>query len=164
MREILGEVLGSNFKNISLNSYNKALKKVEDKEDYETGKQALKLTAEEQDQEGLEENQGEENPFGQMDQVIDMDKISSVLPPIFIYGLKMIDIYSGNFDAFKDDDLDNDGKSKKSGNSGDEDSSNSDEENLNQIEMKPPHPLDRKHTLDIIKEEKDRFEKHYGFV
>jgi len=62
MKEILGDVLGTNFANISLKNYNKTLKKIEDKEDYETGKKAL-----EDDKEQEELNQQEQETHDLLD-------------------------------------------------------------------------------------------------
>lgn len=161
MREILGDVLGSNFKGVTLKNYTKALKKVEDKEDYETGKQTLKDN-EENHQDCDEENEEE---TGVMDQVIDMEKISNALPPIYIYGLKMIEGYSGNFDAFKEEDEEEENEEKQSKASADSRESEDlqDDEDKN-FEMHQPRPLGRTATQNIIKEEKSRFQKHYGFT
>lgn len=158
MREILGDVLGSNFKGVTLKGYNKALKKVEDKEDYETGKQTLRDNEEHvhAEEEELEEDSGP------VDQIIDMDKISSALPSIYIYGLKMIEGYSGNFDAFKEEEEDPAEKRSKSS----DDSRDSDgmlEEGAD-FDMRPPQPLDRATTANVIREEKVRFQKYYGFA
>ncbi len=159
MREILGDVLGSNFKGVTLKGYNKALKKVEDKEDYETGKQTLKDNEEHvhAEEEELEED------AAVVDQIIDMDKISSALPSIYIYGLKMIEGYSGNFDAFKEEEEEDpaDKRSKTSEDSRDSDGMQ--EEGLD-FDMRPPQPLDRPSTANIIREEKIRFQKYYGFA
>ena len=158
MREILGDVLGSNFKGVTLKGYNKALKKVEDKEDYETGKQTLRDNEEHvhADEEELEDD------GAAADQIIDMDKISSALPSIYIYGLKMIEGYSGNFDAFKEEEEDPVDKRSKSS----EDSHDSDgmHEEGADFDMRPPQPLDRATTANIIREEKIRFQKYYGFA
>lgn len=158
MRDILGDVLGDNFKNITLKGYTKALKKVEDKEDYETGNQTLKDTEEQKDF----DDDLEEGPQG-VDQIIDISKISAVLPPIYIYGLKMIEGYSGNSDAFKDleDEPDVDKQSHRSADS--RDSDNPDDNDDLGMEMRPPEPLDRSTTLAVIKDEKARFQKFYGF-
>lgn len=155
MRDILGEVLGDSFKGITLKKYNKVLKKVEDKEDYETGKQALKDT-EEQDEGEIDVE--EEDQSG-IDQIIDLGKISAVLPPIYIYGLKLIEGYSGNFDAFKDLEEEQDIEKISQASPETHESDNPDTE----LEMRPPVPLDRDSTLAIMKDEKIRFQKFYGF-
>lgn len=155
MRDILGEVLGDSFRGITLKKYNKVLKKVEDKEDYETGKQALKDTEEQNE----DEPDIEEDDQGGIDQIIDISKISAVLPPIYIYGLKLIEGYSGNFDAFKD--LEEEHEIEKVSQISPEthESDNPDTE----LEMRPPAPLDIGSTLSIMKDEKIRFQKFYGF-
>lgn len=158
MRDILGDVLGDNFKNITLKGYTKALKKVEDKEDYETGNQTLKDTEEQREF----EDEIEEGPQA-VDQIIDIGKISAVLPPIYIYGLKMIEGYSGNFDAFKDLDEEPDAEKLSQHSAYSKDSDDADEPDDAFMEMRPPEPLDRATTLAVIKDEKSRFQKYYGF-
>ncbi len=159
MREILGDVLGNNFKGITLKSYNKALKKVEDKEDYETGKLALKSTEDDNLEDELEDHGEEDAEEGGFDQIVDIEKIISVLPHVYVYGLKLIEKYSGSFDAFKDEEEDQpeeDKDSRVSDESADQQDSN--------MPMHPPRPLDRATTLSIIKDEKVRFQKYYGFA
>jgi len=161
MRDILGDVLGKNFKGVTLKSYNKALKNVEDKEDYETGKQTLKDTeANYQGEDGEAENDEDASPA---DQIVEIDKIVNALPPIIIYGLKMIEGYSGNFDAFREEEEADDEKGSKGS---DDDSKGSDDVvgDDNDFEMKPPRPVDRNMALAIIKDEKARLQNLYGFA
>lgn len=155
----MGDVLGDNFKNITLKGYTKALKKVEDKEDYETGKQTLKDTEEEREF----EEEIEDGSQGGVDQIIDIGKISAVLPPIYIYGLKMIEGYSGNFEAFKEMEEDQEADKETKHSQDSKDSDYADEIDDMGMEMRPPEPLDRTTTLAIIKDEKARFQKYYGF-
>ena len=159
MREILGDVLGSSFKAVTLKGYNKALKKVEDKEDYETGKQTLK----DNEEHVHAEEEEIEDDGGAVDQIIDMDKIASALPSIYIYGLKMIEGYSGNFDAFKEDDEEDPGEKRSKSSDDSRDSDGLHEEGAH-FDMRPPQPLDRAATANIIREEKIRFQKYYGFA
>lgn len=162
MKEILGDVLGNQFKNVSLASYQNALKKVEDKEDYETAKQAMKDT---EDQLGADGAEDPQDTGSGGDQFIDVEKITQTLPPITLYGIKMIDSYSGNFDAFKEEgieDADEEDVSKSS--AGSKDDSQDEEQGLDQFEMRPPQIIDRTSALSIIKEEKVRFQKLYGFA
>lgn len=162
MREILGDVLGDSFKGVSLKNYNKALKKVEDKEDYETGKQTLKDT-EEDHQEGEEEN--EEDVAG-FDQAIDMETVINALPKIIIYGLKMIKGYSGNFENFREEEEQeeqNEGREKQGEEADEANEDEDDEADAGNNSMKPPLPLERNTALNILKEEKIRFQKYYGY-
>lgn len=155
MRDILGDVLGDNFKGITLKNYNKVLKKVEDKEDYETGRQTLKDTETQE----VGEVEVEEEDQGPTDQIIDISEISSVLPPIYIYGLKLIEGYSGNFESFKELEDEQEIEKVSLGSPETHESDNPEVE----MEMRPPIPIDRQQTLAIIKDEKARFQKFYGF-
>ena len=156
-------MLGNSFKGVSLNNYNKTLQKIEDKEDYETGKQTLKAA---QDQIVVDEEQPEgEEPAEEggevYDQIVDVERIISVLPPIYIYGLKLIENYSGGFENLKEDDptdedLHSDKESKMSEETADGRDSN--------LPMHPPRPLERTTALSIMKDEKVRFSKYYGFA
>lgn len=162
VKEILGDVLGSQFKNVSLASYQNTLKRVEDKEDYETAKQAMKDT---EDQLAGEDPEEPQDPGSGQDQFIDVEKITQTLPPVTLYGIKMIDSYSGNFDAFKEegiDEADEEDASKSS--AGSKDDSQDEENGADECEMRPPQVIDRASALSIIKEEKARFQKLYGFA
>ena len=100
MREILGDVLGKNFTNISLKNYKKTLKKIEDKEDYETGKKALK-DGKAHDELNKKENQELIN----VKEAIDVDTLINALPLVYKFGLGMIEGFYGvkNLDLLTED-------------------------------------------------------------
>ena len=88
MKEIIGEVLGSKFSNVTLKNYNKTLKKIEDKEDYEGAKNAVK-----EDRAANKDLLDED--LVKVDEAVDVDTLVSALPLVYKYGLGMIaDFYT----------------------------------------------------------------------
>ena len=151
MREILGDVLGKNFSNISLKNYKKTLKKIEDKEDYETGKKALK------DGKELEELEKKENmDLINVKEAIDVDTLINALPLVYKFGLGMIEGFYG----VKNLDLLSEGETKAPDDLAD--SNQEIEEDILDVaghNMKPPKPLSREYALKVMKEEQDRYLK-----
>lgn len=145
----MGDVLGKNFSNISLKNYKKTLKKIEDKEDYETGKKTLKEDKE------LEELEKKENmDLINVKEAIDVDTLINALPLIYKFGLGMIEGFYG----VKNLDLLSEGESKAMDDLADSNVELEDEVlDVAGHNMKPPKPLSREYALRVMKEEQERY-------
>jgi len=144
MKMILGEVLGSKFSNVSLKNYTKTLKKVEDKEDYDGAKQAVK--------ESSEANKDlYEDDLIKIDEAIDIDTLVTALPSIYRFGLGMISDFYTNGDPIQED--------NESIQSGEEDDNedDEDEEDDGEYVMKPPVALTRDSALEVMRDEHSKY-------
>lgn len=143
MKDILGDVLGSNFKVISLKKYNKALKQVEDKEDYEGAKNALK--------EDKDANLGlMDDNLVKVDEAVDVDTLVTALPLIYRYGLGMIAGFYTNGEVF------NDAQSETQSKQESLDLDDEEEEEVQEgttYQMNDPKPLSRESALSVMKDE-----------
>lgn len=156
MREILGDVLGKNFSNISLKNYKKTLKKIEDKEDYETGKQALK-DGKKQEELDKKENQDLIN----VKEAIDVDTLINALPLAYKFGLGMIEGFYGvkNLDILTED------ETKATDDHADSNLDNEEEiVDVTGHNMKAPRPLHREFAIKVMKEEQERYLKEQSLL
>lgn len=85
MRYILGDVLGENFKHVTLKDYKKTLKEIEDEEDYKTAKQALR---EDKDKEKIEKE--EKEGLLNVEEELDIDALISAIPDVYAYSFEII--------------------------------------------------------------------------
>ena len=147
MREILGDVLGSNFSNISLKKYKKTLNKIEDKEDYETGEMALRDSkrAKELDREELVK----------VNEAIDVDTLVNALPLVYRFGLGMIE----GFYEVQNLNLTSRDEDQEGSNNAAELSNGAEDEPVEVAghKMKPPKPLTRESALRVMKMEQKRY-------
>lgn len=152
MKEILGDVLGKSFSNISLKNYKMTMKEIEDEEDYKRAREALK--------EDKIHKQKEKEELIKVNETIDVDVLVQSLPLIYKFGLGMIE----GFYDIKNLNLLEESQSAKGGSQSENSLDFEDEkfDNDEDFEMKKPMPLNREGALDIIKEEQNRFLKsHY---
>lgn len=153
MREILGDVLGKNFSNISLKNYKKTLKEIEDEEDYQTAKNALK-------QDKLQKQQNKEEGLLKVNETIDVDTLVQSLPLIYKFGLGMIE----GFYEVKNLNLLDDTEKSKNGSQTDASVDLGDNFGDDDSNMREPVPLSRDAALEVMQEEQNRYiRQHYKY-
>lgn len=152
--------MGDSFKEVSLRHYHKALKRVEDREDYETGQRAC------QEDHALEEEPADafSPEDANCDPIIEFEKITKTLPPVFLFGMRLIDRYSGNFHSFREESESEEGplegRALEKEEEGEERGEEPDRDGI--MDIRPPDMVSRERTLAIVKEERERFKRLYG--
>lgn len=149
----MGDVLGKNFSNISLKNYKKTLKEIEDEEDYQTAKNALK-------QDKLQRQQNKEEGLLKVNETIDVDTLVQSLPLIYKFGLGMIE----GFYEVKNLNLLDGSEKSKNGSQSDASVDFGDTFGLDSSKMREPVPLSREAALEVMQEEQNRYiRQHYRY-